>query len=158
MKHYYTKSFDEWIKKASRGWPDGTPTLNTSNYFLCENESNFSIEKYINAFFINSQDMHKIGEKWKDILNSYNVIQFNNSTKQVYALMTQVISVMNCVKGHTFVFTEEHIDDTMFAIFLEYAIQTGNHVVYARNQDEVWRAYLKYNNGVGETYFIMDLR
>lgn len=54
--------------------------------------------------------------------------------------------------------SSEHIDDTMFAIFLEYAIQTGNHVVYARNQDEVWRAYLKYNNGVGETYFIMDLR
>ncbi len=158
LKHYYTKSFDEWIKKASRGWPDGTPTLSASNYFLCENNSHYPIDNYINAFFINSQDMHNIYDRWKDIFDNYNVIQITNSTKQVYALIVQVMAAMKAVKGHTFVFTDEHIDDTMFAILLEYGMETGNHVVFARNHDEVWRAYLRYNNGVGETYFILDLR
>lgn len=159
IKHYYTKSFDEWIKKASRGWPDGTPTLTTSNYFLCENNSTFPIEKFTEAFFIKSTDMYKkVSEDWKDLFNTYNVIQFTNSTKQVYALIVQVFAAMRAFTGHTFVFTDEHIDDTLFAILLEYAMTTGNRAVYARNQNEVWKAYLRYNNGKGETYFIMDLR
>ena len=24
IKHYYTKSFEEWTNKSKRGWPDGT--------------------------------------------------------------------------------------------------------------------------------------
>ena len=100
----------------------------------------------------------KVSEDWKDLFNTYNVIQFTNSTKQVYALIVQVFAAMRAFTGHTFVFTDEHIDDTLFAILLEYAMATGNHAVYARNQNEVWKAYLRYNNGKGETYFIMDLR
>ena len=158
IKHYYTKSFDEWIKKASRGWPDGTPTLNTANVFLCDNNSNFPIEKFTEAFFISSENLYSIGERWAEIINTYDVIQFNNSTKQVYAFISQLISLMRVVTNHTFVFTEPHIDDTMFAIILEYAIETGNRAVYARNQDEVWKTYLKYSDKTAGTYYILDLR
>lgn len=158
IKHYYTKSFDEWIKKASRGWPDGTPTLNTANVFLCDNHSNFPIEKFTEAFFISSENLYSIGERWAEIINTYDVIQFNNSTKQVYAFISQLISLMRVVTNHTFVFTEPHIDDTMFAIILEYAIETGNRAVYARNQDEVWKTYLKYSDKTAGTYYILDLR
>lgn len=158
IKHYYTKSFDEWIKKASRGWPDGTPTLNTANVFLCDNVSHFPIEKYVEAFFIESQNNYNLPETWKDLVDAYDVIQFTNSDKQVYAFMSQVISLMRGVKDHTFVFADEHIDDAMFCIFLEYAMETGNRAVFARNHTEVWNAYLKYSDKRSETYYILDLK
>ena len=94
----------------------------------------------------------------KTILDTYDVIQFNNSDKQVYALYSQFMSILSATTNHTYVFTNEHIDDALFAIFLEYGYVTGNRVIFARNQDEVWRAYLKYSNKSSGTYYILDLR
>ena len=156
LKHYYTKSFDEWIKKASRGWPDGTPNLAASNFKICENNSNYPIENYLTSFFIPSDNLEKISVNWKEIIDNYDVIQFNNSTKQVYALQTQLISLMKAVTNHTFIITDNHIDDTLFNIMFEYALETGNRLVFARNQHEVWMAFLRYSQK--EIYYILDLR
>lgn len=157
LKHYYTKSFDEWIKKSSRGWPDGTPTLATANYFSCENDRSVPIEKHIQSLFIEDIHLNKFANDMKKILDMYDVIQFNNSNKQIYALYSQFMKILSITTNHTFVFTERHIDDSLFAIFLEYGFATGNRVVYARNQNEVWSAYLKYSNKVVDTYYIIDL-
>ena len=156
LKHYYTKSFDEWIKKASRGWPDGTPTLTGSNFMLCDNNSNYPIDNLIDAFFISPDSDGNFGERMFAMLKDYDVIEVNNSSKQVYALTTQLISMMKATTDHTFVLTDDHIDDTLFAIFLEYAIITGNRIVFARNAHEVWMAFLRYSQK--ETYYILDLR
>lgn len=158
LKHYYTKSFDEWIKKSSRGWPDGTPTLATANYFSCENDKSIPIEKHIHSLFIPDNNIDGFADKLKEIFDTYDVIQFNNSDKQIYALYSQFMKVLSVTTNHTFVFTEKHIDDSLFAIFLEYAYVTGNRVVYARNQEEVWLAYLKYSNKNAGTYYIIDLK
>ena len=156
LKHYYTKTFDEWIKKASRGWPDGTPTLTGSNFMLCDNNSNYPIDNLIDAFFISPDSDGNFGERMFAMLKDYDVIEVNNSSKQVYALTTQLISMMKATTDHTFVLTDDHIDDTLFAIFLEYAIITGNRIVFARNAHEVWMAFLRYSQK--ETYYILDLR
>lgn len=158
LKHYYTKSFDEWIKKSSRGWPDGTPTLATANYFSCDNSISVPIEKQIQSLFIDREHLAELPVSIKNILDTYDVIQFNNSDKQVYALYSQFMSILSATTNHTYVFTNEHIDDALFAIFLEYGYVTGNRVIFARNQDEVWRAYLKYSNKSSGTYYILDLR
>ena len=156
LKHYYTKTFDEWIKKASRGWPDGTPTLTGSNFMLCENNSNYPIDNFIDAFFISPDDCGNFGERSFAMLEEYDVIEVKNSSKQVYALTVQLISMMKATTDHTFILTDEHVDDTLFAIFLEYAIITGNKVVFARNDYEVWMAFLRYSQK--ENYYILDLR
>ena len=156
LKHYSTKTFDEWIKKASRGWPDGTPTLTGSNFMLCENNSNYPIDNFIDAFFISPDDCGNFGERSFAILEEYDVIEVKNSSKQVYALTVQLISMMKATTDHTFILTDDHIDDTLFAIFLEYAIITGNRVVFARNGYEVWMAFLRYSQK--ENYYILDLR
>lgn len=158
LKHYYTKSFDEWIKKSSRGWPDGTPTLATSNYFSCENYKSVPIQKQVMSLFIDENHLEEFPTSIKEILDTYDVIQFNNSTKQVYSLYSQFMSVMNHTTNHTFILAESHIDDSLFAIFLEYAYETGNRLVFARNQDEVWKTYLKYSNKQAGTYYIFDLK
>lgn len=158
LKHYYTKSFDEWIKKSSRGWPDGTPTLATANYFSCENDKSIPIENQVLSLFIDADHLEEFPNNVKETLDTFDVIQVNNSTKQVYSLYSQFMSLMNHTTGHTFVFTEKHIDDSLFAIFLEYGYVTGNRVIYARTQDEVWKAYEKYSNKKASTYYIFDLK
>ena len=156
LKHYYTKSFDEWIKKASRGWPDGTPTLTGSNFMICDNHSNYPIENMIDAFFINNDDNYMFSDKMYPITEQYDVIEVKNSSKQVYALTTQLIGMMRSRSGITYVLSDDHIDDMLFATFLEYAIVTGNRVVFARNAHEVWMAFMRYSQK--ETYYILDLR
>lgn len=156
LKHYYTKTFDEWIKKASRGWPDGTPTLTGSNFMLCDNNSNYPIDNFIDAFFISPDSDGNFGERMFAMLDEYDMIEVKNSSKQVYALTTQLMSMFKATTNHTFVLTDDHIDDTLFATFLEYAIITGNRIVFARNSHEVWMAFLRYSQK--ENYYILDLR
>lgn len=156
LKHYYTKTFDEWIKKASRGWPDGTPTLTGSNFMLCENHSNYPIDNMIDAFFISPGDNGSFGERMYSLLEEFDVLEIKNSSQQIYALTTQLISMMKSTTDHTFILSDAHIDDTLFATFLEYAIVTGNRVVFARDAREVWLAFLRYSQK--ENYFILDLR
>jgi hypothetical protein len=156
LKHYYTKTFDEWIKKASRGWPDGTPTLTGSNFMLCDNHSNYPIDNFIDAFFISPSASGNFGERMYPMLDEYDVIQVTNSSQQVYALTTQLMSMMKSTTNHTFVLTDDHIDDTLFAIFLEYAIITGNRIVFARDAREMWLTFLRYSQK--DNYYILDLR
>lgn len=160
IKHYYTKSFDEWIAKASRGWPDGTPTLATSNFFICNtsNDVHVPIERFTNGFFIMDEGAKKLCERCKSMLDEYSVINIINSDKQVYALMVQFIALMKSTTNHTFVLSQPHITDEMFTIFLEYGFETGNRVVFANGQNELWQAYLKFNNNGAGTYYILDLR
>jgi hypothetical protein len=157
IKHYYTKSFDEWIAKASRGWPDGTPTLTTSNYFICNTRGDVHvpIERFTHGFFIDG-GKSKISENCKDILKKYTVINTLNSNKQVYAFIVELFELMSSTTDHTFVLSELHFTDELFNLCFEYAFETGNRVVYARGTDELWQAYLKYNHGE-ETYYILDL-
>lgn len=157
LKHYYTKSFDEWITKSSRGWPDGTPRLSTANVLACNNNFNYSMQNYLDAFFISPDYTYNIADHWKGILEQYDVIQFTNSSKQIYALIVQLMSLMYAVSGYTFILTDNHIDDSLYTIFLEYSFETNNNIVFARNQDEIWKAYLKYHKK-GDTYFIIDLK
>ena len=156
LKHYYTKSFDEWIKKASRGWPDGTPTLTGSNFMICDNHSNYPIENMIDAFFINNDDNFMFSDRIYPITEQYDVIEIKNSTKQVYALTTQLMGMMRSHSGITYILSDDHIDDMLFATFLEYAIVTGNRVVFARNPHEVWMTFMRYSQK--EVYYILDLR
>lgn len=159
IKHYYTKSFDEWIKKSSRGWPDGTPTLTTSNFFLCDNKTNYPITNYVESFFCTTENMYKLAESWSDFINKdkYDVYHIKNPNHHIYALIVQLISLMRGLQGQglTFILSDEHINDSTFAMFLEYAIETGNRVVYARNQDEVLKAVQKYSTK--PTYYCLNL-
>ena len=101
--------------------------------------------------------MYNIAERWKSFINKdlYNVYHFTNSSKHIYSLIIQFISLMRNISGYTFILSDDHIDDSIFAIFLEYGIQTGNRVVFARNQDEVYRAFRKYTTK--PNYYCLDL-
>ena len=156
IKHYYTKSFDEWIKKANRGWPDGTTNLAAANFFLCEGNNEISIENYTEGLFLDAFS-GDVNLKY-NILDKFDVIQITNENSHPYAFLGYFARCCKIDSGHTYIFTDNDIDETLFNICLEISFATGNNLVFARNQDEVWRAFLKYNKGKSNTYYILKVQ
>lgn len=151
IKHYYTKSFEEWCNKSRRGWPDGTENLNMSKFFVCNDWCNFPIKEMSFGLFTD-----KSTQDYSELLNDYDVILLGNPNEHIYAFMINVIEMIQQGKGNTFVIKDKHIDDTLYNLLLEIAIRTGNNLVWANDDDDVWRAYLKYNKGKNYTYFVYN--
>lgn len=156
IKHYYTKSFEEWINKASRGWPDGTANLYAQKYFICQDWANLPIKQMTDGLFLSGDGIESFRENYKNTFEEYDVIHVTNSNRHIYALLMGAFRLMYCTTNHTFCFSDEHIDDTTFNILLEYGIKTGNNVIWAPTHNDVWRTYLKYNTGKNFTYFILN--
>ncbi len=100
-------------------------------------------------------DTHGTGREWANILDAYSVVKLTNNGNFVYPFFMSTISLMSYTKDHTFVMTDKHVDDSMYAIFLEYALRTGNRLCFARNDDEVWYTFLNFRNKGEETYYII---
>lgn len=158
IRHYYTKSFDEWIIKSNRGWPDGTVSLNSANYFICntEGDAKVPIDRFTTGFFIGNGGKSKISQSCCNIIRDYTVINVINGNKNVYAFIVELTELMDSTTDHAFVISDEHITDDLFDILLEYAFVTGNKLVYAKDDNEKWQAYLKFNHGEN-TYYILNL-
>lgn len=159
LKHYYTKSFDEWMTKSNRGWPDGTPNLRTSTFFGFEDIVPFDFNKVKYAAFGDNSDYYdnitKSSDFFKNITEEYSVIQFINESKLIYALIVSLMSVMKVTTNHTYIITDKHIDDMLYGILLECAYHTGNRLVFCDTQEDVYRAFLKYKRKEEETYYIV---
>lgn len=151
IKHYYTKSFEEWCNKSRRGWPDGTENLNLSKFFVCNDWCNFPIQNMNKGLFVDNME----GCDYTEVLNSYDVILLLNPNKHIYAFFMYVFQIMLQSQDHTFILKDEHIDDTAYNFLLEFALKTNNKLVWANNNDDLWLAYLKYNKGKNYTYYVL---
>lgn len=152
IKHYYTKSFEEWIKKAGRGWPDGTENLVLSKYMIFKEGLLPDIDFMSDAVF--KRDDYDAGEAFKVELDAYDVINIRTSGEFTYPLFTEIMDVFKHVTDHTFIVSDDVIDDTLFTIILEYGYATGNRVLYCKNDAEIWMAYEKYHKK-NCTYYII---
>ena len=112
MKHYYTKSFDEWIKKASRGWPDGTPNLAAANFSICEDSVQDYDRLFKTGFFISSDHLENIAKNWIDIFDTYDVINVRCESKQMYSFYTQLTAMLINVTNKIFIISDD-IDEGM---------------------------------------------
>lgn len=159
LKHYYTKSFDEWMIKSNRGWPDGTPNLKTSTFFGFENIVPFDFDKIKYAAFGNDSDYYdnitKESEFFKEITDNYSVIHFINESKLIYSLIVTLTSVMKVTTNHTYIVSDKHIDDILYGILLECAYHTGNRLLYCPTQEDVYRSFLKYKRKEENNYYII---
>lgn len=159
LKHYYTKSFDEWLVKSNRGWPDGTANLKTSTFFAFEHIEPFDFDKFKYAAFGDNSDYYdnitKHSEFFKEITEKYSVIHFINESQLIYSLIVTLTSVMKVTKNHTYIISDEHIDDTLFGILLECAYHTNNKLVFCRNEEEILMTFNKYKKENEETYYIV---
>ena len=159
IKHYYTKSFDEWMVKANRGWPDGTDNLKASVFFGYENKTEFNFDRFIHVAFGDDSDYYRDfynnSKFFKEILDNYSVIQILDNDNFIYGLVIDAICLMKVTTNHTFVFDANQVDDALFTMLLECAFYTGNRAVCSRNNDETWQAFLKYHNKNEGTYYIV---
>ena len=151
LKHYYTKSFNEWLIKANRGWPDGTESLKFSNFLCFDDKEKFPIEKRkVNIF-----STQEISDEFKWACENFKVITIYSEKSFSYALISFVQLIMSYAKGTTFLLANnEMIDDTMFAMFLEFAYTTGNKAVYCFDENEIRLAENKYAPNAGSRYTI----
>lgn len=151
LKHYYTKSFEEWCNKANRGWPDGTKNLKMMNYFIC-NEKNAQIPN-INYYSDSLFDGTQVPDK--ELIESYSVIQFFPKYNNMYNYTLSLFSHLKSTTNHTFILTSNFIDDAYFNMALEYAFRTNNTICFGEGQDELWKIFLNKNNNNAETYYII---
>lgn len=160
IRHYYTKSFDEWIEKSNRGWPDGTPNLSTSTFFGFNEKNDFDFNKVIYAAFGSNSDFYnnitEYSDFYREVLDKYSVIHLKCERTLVYALLITAISCMKAIKNHTFIFSGEYMDDSLFTYLLECGFHTENNVVFCFDETRIWNIFLKYHNKNENTYYIIN--
>ena len=154
IKHYYTKSFEEWLKKAGRGWPDGTDTLNLKKYFCYDERYEVSVKFMRNSVF--NVDDYSLYDRFKTELADYDVIELsNNGGEFLYSYVGGTLDLMTHVTDHTFIVSEHIVDEPTYNMLLEAALLTGNRLVYAKNPYEIWETYEKYHKK-NTTYYIVS--
>ena len=160
IKHYYTKSFDEWIaNKIRRGWPDEMyDVLKPANYFIIDKNYDFPIERYTSGFFIDNKEFSedRINEEYGDMMKKYEVIVVRSSDNNIYSLMLHVMSFMRYFTDHIIVVDNKLVDDALFNVFLEYAFITGNRVAYAFSQSDIDRTIRQKAKWNGSFYYYLD--
>lgn len=162
IKHYYTKSFEEWASnKVKRGWPDEMfNILKPSNYFIVDQNQRPDITRFINGFFVDNNEFSekRIKELYGKDLDKYEVIVLRSSTNNMYSMTLHLYSFMTYYTNHIFVIDNKQVDDALFDSFLEYAMITGNRVAFAFSQKDIDRVLLNKTTWNKSLYYYMDLQ
>lgn len=151
IRHYYTKSFEEWItNKIKRGWPDEMPReiLSAENYFLLNNDTEYPLKKYIKGIFVDNTDFKERKEDKEEIMAKNKVICLYSSSKNVYGLILEAFFLMTNFTDHVFVFKDKFVDDYLYGLFFEYALITGNTTAFSFNDDDFKNILEKYTDNL----------
>ena len=143
IKHYYTKSFNEWINKSKRGWGDVKKELTTSRFFRLYNEHKYDVEKYTNSLFLDDELLDTLCDDGPDEVPFY---IYCNKNKNIYPFLVRVMSAMSKKKNKIFILFDEDMSDEMCAFFLECAFVTNNKVAFVKEENEIKNVFDKYSN------------
>lgn len=162
IKHYYTKSFDEWMSnKIKRGWPDEMfDVLKPSNYFIIDKKTEFPIDKYTQGFFIDNReyDEKNFREAHDEVMGKYEMIELMSTTNNVYSIILHAFAFMRYYTNHIIVIKNNSIDDTTFANILEYGLITGNRVCFAFDDNDLNRIFLNKTTWNNSLFYYMDCK
>ena len=160
IRHYYTKSFDEWMSnKIQRGWPDEMfDVLKPTNFFIVDKNPDFQIIKYTNGFFVdnNSFSPEFIHKEYDGIMGKYEMIHLFSSTKNMYSITLHLFTLMREYTNHVFVLSDDIIDDPMYANMLSYAMMTGNKLAFAFNDADKFKILSSKTSWNSSLYYYMD--
>ena len=143
IKHYYTKSFDEWVQKALRGWPDRIGSIKVGRFFKLNNQEKYKREQYKNTLFLDEESLMYLNDGCNDEDVQFYI--YENVNDFVYAFIARVMFVMSKTKNKVFIITGNEIPDESFNFILECAYVTDNKVAIARNKEELQHIYDKYS-------------
>ena len=156
IKHYYTKSFDEWINKARRGWPDKHGNLPYHRYFFLKDKESLTAEDYRFNLFIDDDNFARLSDgplKWlKD--ENHEAVRIKNDSNILYAFVARTMYIMSRVTGKIFLLDAEWMEDECFTLLLECGFVTGNKVVCVKNEKEELLAFNKYKKNKEQNIYM----
>lgn len=152
IKHYYTKSFEEWLDKAKRGWPLNTESLPLYRYFSLESREKITRAQHEKDIFLNDEWFIFRTTTLMEFLKTHNIIELANEKCSAYGFVSMVLYIMSQVTGKIIFIKSKKVDDFLFAILLENAFATGNRVIYCKDDGEINKAFLKYRANNDDVY------
>lgn len=141
IKHYYTKSFNEWLYKSKRGWGDVKKELTASRFFRLYNENKYDVEKYKNSLFLDDELLDTLNDDGPDDVNFY---IYHNLSRYSYPYFVRIMRSMTKKKDKVFILYDENISNEMCMLLLECAFVTNNKVAFAKEESEIGNIFEKY--------------
>lgn len=155
LKHYYSKSFEEFSQKVERGWPDGNDIeilRNYRHYFYIDSNGEPLINKAKECLFTT----YKNAGKFDSDIKEYDVIVMSAPTNNYYSLLKSASNLMSRCENKTFL-VDRTIPNEIFNMILEFAIETNNKLVSINiTQEECEKAF--YDNHKEGVYNYFNIR
>lgn len=153
LKHYYTKSYEEYLQKVSRGWPDGNNVERLQNFshFIAYSDScSRDISSIANGVFSHPTDK----AKYKELVSKYDVLYLYSEHINIYVIMQAALEIMSLGTNLT-IFMDNILDDSNYNILLEYAIETGNKIILTDRQ--IPNYFLSFSKGNKDLYYFLEI-
>lgn len=153
LKHYYTKSMEEFQNKINRGWPDGNNQevlSDINHYYLLDNDSVEPLYRYNDHIFnhAKSNEDSIIIEN----LKNYDVIFIADKYHSAFNFLHFLGGLMCKCSNHIFC-VQDKMEEHLFLTFFELAARTGNKLVAVSKDEDCWDIYTRFGK-LGGTYYI----
>lgn len=153
LKHYYTKSYQEYMEKMTRGWADANDLSrlkNPGHFALMDSSDKISMIKFYEHIFSKGDNKFT-----SDAVENYDVIVYTSPENNYFSLLVHLGIALSMATDHTFVVNDD-IDETIYLILFELAMKTGNRLIAVKGDaNAYWNMYQKYNKGKNQTYYIV---
>lgn len=157
IRHYTSKSKEEFYKKQKRGWADCDDEVlrQETHINMLNSMVEIPLEEYTEGLFAIN--------KACDVTESFGKydVYVVKGTESPYRLYT-----LNLLLGHIFkeltditVVIDESINDTQYGVFLDLAIRTGNRLIACKDDFNLHKKiYEKYHKKWNNDFFYLFLR
>jgi len=150
LKHYYTKSFEEFLKKEKRGYPDGTSlkiNLDTFGYYSTEK---YDISRLVQSSTLNVDNFNGVAESTYD----YKLIKVVNKGN-VFALFYYCILLLYKRKD-VVVFVDCDINDELYNVLFSISFNNGNKIILNMDEHSFERTVYKYSKDNNYYFSIIE--
>ena len=154
VKHFYTKSRDEWHEKCMRGWPDNNGKPKEEKIKIFEN-NNLQIDynKYELGLFI-YDDLLKVMENDMTTYNEYRTIELIvDSVNNLYYFAAYLVTLLRRVKDKVIIVRGDCITDEVYNFYFECGLKTGNRVIYSDSSEKTMDIFMNNKLENETSYF-----
>jgi len=146
IKHYYTKSYIEFINKISRGWPDaGTKNnaITRTKGFFYYDDHNFLLNDYVGTTAISIMESYKNEtEEFSKYLSSDTLYildysPYRNMNLTIYTIMN-IIKAAGIHSNVVFALPRlTFVDNFIYNTLLELALENNNKIVLISSDEKL---------------------
>lgn len=157
VKHYYSKSHEEFLEKKKRGYSDLTNEDGLQEAFnLFYPNRTFDTEQFIYTIFENDcKDNKSKFDHDKELFNCQTIL-LDYKEAEYYTIITDISILCDLCEDKTFILYNEKCDVTAYTTLLEIGFHTNNKIILVNNEKEKNIALNKYA-GEQKYYILNDI-